>query len=244
MPLVQELVRLGNEVQPGLGEWAHWGATCQVYFYQNSASSRLIPVILFAQDVTDTATVLQLRDTCKLVANSVDGIIKVLQHLSLTYIDTPMAGRSVLQHAVPITFGFKMARLLATFQRHKQRLAEILPRLLVLEFGGAVGTLAAIADTGVAFQVQEDVAKELGLSAPDIAWHTERDRIAEVGGFFSLVTATCAKFALDMKLMMQTEVAEVAEGYAPNKGSSSTMPHIVEESYPTLNRANINIMLG
>ena len=174
--------------------------------------------------MTDTATVLQLRDTCKLVADALDGIIKVLRHLSLTYADTPMAARSVLQHAVPITFGFKMARLLATFQRHKKRLAEILPRLLVLEFGGAAGTLAAIANTGVAFQVQEDLAKELGLSPPDIAWHTERDRIAEVGGFFALVTATCAKFALDVRLMMQTEVGEVSEAYAPNRGCSSTMP--------------------
>lgn len=167
---------------------------------------------------------LQLRDTCKLVANSLDEIITALRHMSLTYIDAPMAARSFLQHAVPITFGFKTARLLATFQRHKKRLGEILPRLLVLEFGGAAGTLAAIADTGIAFQVQRDLAKELGLSLPDIAWHTERDIIAEVGGFFSLVTATCAKFALDVKLMMQTEVAEVSEAYARNGGCSSTMP--------------------
>jgi 3-carboxy-cis,cis-muconate cycloisomerase len=117
MPLVKELVRLGNEVQPGFGEWAHWGATTQVLiFHERSASPRLIPVVFFVQDVTDTATVLQLRDTCKLVVDSLDGIINVLRQLSLTYIDTPMAARSVMQHAVPITFGFKMARLLATFQ--------------------------------------------------------------------------------------------------------------------------------
>jgi len=123
-----------------------------------------------------------------------------------------------------MTFGFKMARLLATFQRHKQRFAEILPRLLVLEFGGAAGTLATIADTGVAFQIQADLAAELGLRPPEIAWHTERDRIAEVGAFFALLTGTCAKFALDVKLLMQTEVGEVSEPYAPHRGSSSTMP--------------------
>lgn len=173
----------------------------------------------------DTATILQLRDTCKLVKDTMEDIMRVLQHLSSTYADTPMAARSNLQQAVPMTFGFKMARLLATFQRHKQRLAEILPRLLVLEFGGAAGTLATIAEMGtVALEMQKDLAKELGLQPPDIAWHTERDRIAEIGTFFALVTATCAKLALDLKLMMQTEVGEAAEPYAPHRGSSSTMP--------------------
>jgi 3-carboxy-cis,cis-muconate cycloisomerase len=141
---------------------------------------------------------------------------------------TPMPGRSNLQQAVPITFGFKLARLLATFRRHQVRLAEILPRLLVLEFGGAAGTLATLADAdsprGLAFKIQEGLAKELGLSVPEIAWHTERDRIAEIGAFFALVTGTCAKFALDVKLLMQTEVGEVSEPYAPHRGSSSTMP--------------------
>lgn len=121
-----------------------------------------------------------------------------------------------------------MARLLATFRRHQLRLAEILPRLLVLEFGGAAGTLATLADTdlpyGLAFKIQEALAKELGLSVPEIAWHTERDCIAEIGAFFALVTGTCAKFALDVKLLMQTEVGEVSEAYAPHRGSSSTMP--------------------
>ena len=173
----------------------------------------------------DTATVLQLRETCKLVKETIEDTIKVLRHLSSTYADTPMAARSNLQQAVPMTFGFKMARLLATFQRHRQRLAEILSRLLVLQFGGAAGTLASIAEMGaVALEVQKELAKELGLDPPDIAWHTERDRIAEIGAFFALVTATCAKLALDIKLMMQTEVGEAAEPYAPHRGSSSTMP--------------------
>ena len=135
-----------------------------------------------------------------------------------------MAARSNLQQAVPMTFGFKMARLLATFRRHQARLAEILPRLLVLEFSGAAGTLATLSDTGKALQVQEELANELGLGVPDIAWHTERDCIAEIGSFFALVTGTCAKFALDVKLLMQTEVGEVSEPYAPHRGSSSTMP--------------------
>ncbi|KAF8970437.1 L-Aspartase-like protein [Flammula alnicola] len=204
LPVVKQLVRSVNEVKGGMGEWAHWGAT--------------------TQDVTDTATVLQLRDTTLLVSQALEEIVKVLRDLASRYASTPMAARSNLQQAVPMTFGFKMARLLATFQRHQQRLAELLPRLLVLEFGGAAGTLATLSDTGLALQVQEDLAKELGLNVPEIAWHTERDRIAEVGAFLALVSGTCAKFALDVKLLMQTEVGEVSEPYAPHRGSSSTMP--------------------
>lgn len=135
-----------------------------------------------------------------------------------------MAARSNLQQAVPMTFGFKMARLLSTFQRHQSRLAEIRPRLLVIEFGGAAGTLATISNTGLGFELQQELAKELGLGVPEIAWHTERDRIAEIGAFFALVTGTCAKFALDVKLLMQTEVGELSEPYHAHRGSSSTMP--------------------
>jgi 3-carboxy-cis,cis-muconate cycloisomerase len=144
-----------------------------------------------------------------------------------------MAARSNLQQAVPISFGFKLARLLATFHRHRARLAEVRSRLLVLEFGGAAGTLATIPDhdtisttgsPGLGLRCQEELARELKLSVPDIAWHTERDRIAEVGSFFALLTGTCAKFAIDVKLMMQTEVGEVSEPFKPHRGSSSTMP--------------------
>lgn len=186
----------------------------------------MVFVLTFVQlkDVTDTTTVLQVRDTCRLVSQALGEIVLVLRDLAARYASTPMAARSNLQQAVPMTFGFKMARLLATFERHQERLAEILPRLLVVQFGGAAGTLATLADTGKALQVQEELAKELGLAVPEIAWHTERDRFAEVGAFFALVTGTCAKFAFDVKLLMQTEVGEVSEPYAPHRGSSSTMP--------------------
>ncbi|KAJ8087638.1 hypothetical protein PM082_006471 [Marasmius tenuissimus] len=212
LPVVKQVVRMVNESVPGegLGEWAHWGAT--------------------TQDVTDTATVLQLRDTCSLVSRSLDEIISALEEAAQKYASTPMAARSNLQQAVPMTFGFKLARLLATFKRHKQRLSEILPRLLVLEFGGAAGTLATLCDsstssqTTVALQVQAQLAQDLDLSVPEIAWHTERDRICEIGSFFALLTGTCAKFAFDIKLLMQTEVGEVHEPFYPNRGSSSTMP--------------------
>ena len=121
-----------------------------------------------------------------------------------------------------MTFGFKAARLLATVERHRARLAQLRPRVLVGEFGGAVGTLASLGHDGLA--VQQALMAELGLGQPEIAWHTERDRIAEVGCFLGLVTGTLAKLATDIKLLMQTEVGEAFEPYAPGRGSSSTMP--------------------
>lgn len=190
LPLVKQLVRLVNEVEPGLGEWAHWGATTQVCGINLRDVCKVEIYVL--QDVTDTATVLQLRDTCNIVSESLNGITAALRALARKHAATPMPARSNLQQAVPMTFGFKMARLLATFQRHQQRLSEILPRLLVLEFGGAAGTLATLASTGKAMEVQAALAQRLGLAAPDIAWHTERDRIAEIGAFFALVTGTAS----------------------------------------------------
>ncbi len=133
-----------------------------------------------------------------------------------------MAGRSNLQQAVPITFGYKMATMLAAFERHKQRLKEIKPRVLVGEFGGAAGTLSSLGKDGL--KVQDELMKELKLGQPEISWHTVRDRIAEVGCFLGLVTGSCGKIAFDVKLLMQTEVEEVYEPFHAGRGSSSTMP--------------------
>lgn len=175
------------------------------------------------KDVTDTATVLQLASTLEIISVSLREIIENLSALAKCHAATPMVARSNLQQAVPMTLGFKLARLLVTFQRHQQRLEQLKPRVLVLEFGGAAGTLASL-PADKALPCQEALAKCLGLAVPEIAWHTERDRIAEVGGFFALLTGTCAKFATDLKLLMQTEVAELSEPFYNQRGSSSTMP--------------------
>ena len=145
-----------------------------------------------------------------------------LAALAKKYRDTPMAGRSNLQQAVPITFGYKMATMLAAFERHKQRLAELRPRVLVGEFGGAAGTLSSLGKDGL--KVQAELMKELKLGQPAISWHTVRDTIAEAGCFLGLVTGSCGKIAFDVKLMMQTEVEEVYEPFHEGRGSSSTMP--------------------
>jgi 3-carboxy-cis,cis-muconate cycloisomerase len=111
---------------------------------------------------------------------------------------------------------------LAALQRHRARLAELRPRVLVGEFGGAAGTLSSLGADGL--KVQAALMAELGLGQPEIAWHTMRDRFAEVGCFLGLVTGTLGKIATDVKLMMQTEVEEVYEPFAEGRGSSSTMP--------------------
>jgi 3-carboxy-cis,cis-muconate cycloisomerase len=199
LPVVQQLVALCRD---GLGEWCHWGAT--------------------TQDITDSATVMQMREALVLVEADLNGIADALAALARKYRDTPMAGRSNLQQAVPITFGYKMATVLAAFERHKQRLRELRARVLVGEFGGAAGTLSSLGNRGL--EVQVELMKELKLGQPAIAWHTVRDTIAEVGCFLGLVTGTCGKIAFDIKLLMQTEVEEVYEPFHEGRGSSSTMP--------------------
>src|SRR5215468_7185402 len=199
LPVVKQLVALCRD---GLGEWCHWGAT--------------------TQDITDTATVLQMREALILVESDLIAISDALAALAKRYRDTPMAGRSNLQQAVPITFGYKAATYLAAFERHKERLAQLKPRVLVGEFGGAAGTLSSLGNRGL--EVQAALMQELGLGQPEIAWHTVRDRIAEVGCFLGLVTGICGKIAFDVKLMMQTEVEEVYEPFHEGRGSSSTMP--------------------
>ncbi|MCX7384065.1 MAG: adenylosuccinate lyase family protein, partial [Alphaproteobacteria bacterium] len=199
LPVVQQLVA---KCRDGLGEWCHWGAT--------------------TQDITDTATVMAIRDALVLVEDDIRAIAGSLAGLAAKYRDTPMAGRSNLQQATPITFGYKCAVLLAGFQRHLERLRELRPRALVGEFGGATGTLASLGADGL--KVQFALMEELGLGQPEIAWHTMRDRIAEVGCFLGLVTGTCGKISMDVKLLMQTEVEEVFEPFHVGRGSSSTMP--------------------
>jgi len=201
-PVLGVVSQLNGLCRDRLGEYCHWGAT--------------------TQDITDTATVLQIREGLALVDADLAAIAAALAKLAREHRDTPMAGRSNLQQAIPITFGYKVATILAAVERHRTRLAELRPRVLVGEFGGACGTLASI-EKG-ALETQAGLVAELGLGEPAIAWHTVRDTIAEVGCFLALVGGTLGKIAMDVKLMMQTEVGEVYEPFAHGRGSSSTMP--------------------
>ncbi len=201
-PILGIVSQLNALCRDKLGEYCHWGAT--------------------TQDITDTATVLQIREALELIDDDLRAISGALADLAKRHRDTPMVARSNLQQAVPITFGFKMAELLSAIERHRERLAQMRPRVLMGEFGGAAGTLASI-EKG-AMEAQQGLMEELGLAQPLIAWHTIRDTIAEVGCFLGLVGGTLGKLAMDVKLMMQTEVGEVYEPFAPGRGSSSTMP--------------------
>ena len=201
-PIIAVVNQINANCRDKLGEYCHWGAT--------------------TQDITDTATVLQMREGLALVEADLKAISDSLADLSRTYRDTPIIGRSNLQQAIPITFGFKTASILAGIERHRERLEQLKPRVFMGEFGGAAGTLASL-EKG-AMETQAGLMAELGLACPPIAWHTVRDTIAEVGAFLALVGGSLGKIAMDVKLMMQTEVAEVFEPYAPGRGSSSTMP--------------------
>ncbi|NMF97514.1 adenylosuccinate lyase family protein [Aromatoleum toluolicum] len=201
-PVLGVVSQLNALCRDKLGEYCHWGAT--------------------TQDITDTATVLQMREGLEIIDGELKAISEALAELSRRYRDTPVIGRSNLQQAIPVTFGFKTAAILAGIERHRERLAQLKPRVLMGEFGGACGTLASI-ETG-AMETQAGLMEELGLAQPDIAWHTVRDTIAEVGAFLGLVGGSLGKIAMDVKLMMQHEVAEVYEPFHPGRGSSSTMP--------------------
>ena len=201
-PVLGVVSQLNALCRDKLGEYCHWGAT--------------------TQDITDTATVLQIREGLDIVDAELGAISTALAELSRRYRDTPVIGRSNLQQAIPVTFGFKTASILAGIERNRERLAQLRPRVLMGELGGACGTLASI-EKG-ALETQAGLMAELDLAQPDIAWHTVRDTIAEVGAFLGIVGGSLGKIAMDVKLMMQHELAEVYEPFAPGRGSSSTMP--------------------
>src|SRR5216683_8454068 len=140
LPLVRQLAERAGPA----GRWLHWGAT--------------------TQDIMDTAAVLQIRDGIQLIEADLAALRGHLAGLARRYRDTPMAGRTHLQHALPITFGYKAAVWLAAFDRHAARLAELKPRVLVVQFGGAAGTLASLGEGEAALASCTELARQLGLA--------------------------------------------------------------------------------
>ncbi len=198
LPLVTQLAEQCEEA----GKYIHWGAT--------------------TQDIMDTANALQIKEALALVEADIRALRKILQELARTYKDTPMAGRTHLQQALPITFGYKCAIWLGMFDRHEQRLQELKPRVEVGQLAGAAGTLASLGDMGL--EVQAEMMRELGLGIPVTTWHVARDNFAEALNFLALVTGSLGKIALDIMLMASTEYAEVYEPFVKGRGASSTMP--------------------
>ncbi|MNM59064.1 3-carboxy-cis,cis-muconate cycloisomerase [compost metagenome] len=202
LPLVHQLVEMCGDA----GRYVHWGAT--------------------TQDIMDTAVALQVRDALDSIDADIRALRGILADLAARHRDTPMAGRTHLQQALPVTFGYKAAIWLAMFDRHQQRLAELRPRVAVVEFAGAAGTLASLGgqDGNKGFAVQEALAQELGLGVPATTWHVARDGFAEAVNLLALITGSLGKVALDIMIMASTEFAEVYEPFVKGRGASSTMP--------------------
>ncbi|MEE8874606.1 3-carboxy-cis,cis-muconate cycloisomerase [Pseudomonas helleri] len=203
IPLVKMLGKQIASVSPEAERYVHLGAT--------------------SQDVMDSGLVLQLRAALELIEQDLQQLGEVLAQQAQRYATTPLAGRTWLQQATPVTLGMKIAGWLGAVTRSRQRLQALKPRLLNLQFGGASGTLAALGDQ--ALPVAHALAAELKLALPDQPWHTQRDRLVEFGAVLGLVAGSLGKMGRDISLLMQTEAAEVFEPSAPGKGGSSTMPH-------------------
>ncbi|HEY7217745.1 MAG TPA: 3-carboxy-cis,cis-muconate cycloisomerase [Candidatus Binatia bacterium] len=201
-PIIALVHALRKQVSAEAAAYVHWGAT--------------------TQDIMDTACVLQLRAVTDSFKTRLGGIARRLSALCDRHRKTVLAGRTHGQQALPITFGLKAAAWLAPLIRHAERLEEMLPRLLVVQFGGAAGTLAALGDNGLA--VTQALADELKLAVPLMPWHAQRDNFVEFAGWLSLVTGSLGKMAQDIILMAQTEVGEAGETAEQGRGGSSTMP--------------------
>lgn len=186
-------------------------------------AERFVHLGATSQDVMDTGLVLQLRAAIALLEQDLTELADALAAQAQRHADTPLAGRTWLQHATPVTLGMKLAGMLGAVTRHRQRLAELKPRLLVLQFGGASGSLAALGEQ--AMPISEALAAELQLHLPEQPWHTQRDRLVEFASLLGLVAGSLGKLGRDISLLMQTEAGEVFEPAAPGKGGSSTMPH-------------------
>jgi 3-carboxy-cis,cis-muconate cycloisomerase len=182
-----------------------------------------------SQDILDTAAALVARDASAIVVAELDGVARACAGLAEAHRATVMAGRTLLQQAVPTTFGLKAASWLVGIVHARGRLAQM---RLPAQLGGAAGTLAALGDDGLA--VLHAYAKELDLPEPVLPWHTRRLPIAELGAALAVAAGFCAKIALDLALLAQTEVAEVR---LPDGGVSSTMPHKRNPVGPVLARA-------
>lgn len=198
IPLVRMLTaRVTGDAQ----KFVHWGAT--------------------SQDAIDTALMLQMREGLDLLVDGLLGLCSACAIHAEQHRSTLMVGRTLLQQALPITFGLKAARWLALATRQVHALHECQQHLTV-QLGGAAGTLASLGDNGL--RVVELLAEALHFSVPDLPWHTERDRVAQIAATLGVVAGAMEKIAGDVALLAQTEVGEVTEGAAPGKGGSSAMP--------------------
>ncbi len=216
-PLVPFLDEFGRRLSPQSAGWLHWGAT--------------------TQDITDTATVMMLRDALALIRQELVLVTESVERLARHHRATPMSGRTHGQHAVPITFGLKLAVMVDELRRGRQRIDEIEPRVLVGQLGGAAGTMAAFGRCGL--DLRERFCRQLRLGVPSAPWHVARDRLAEACFAIASVTTTCCRMAREVVDLQRTEIAEVAEPSTDRSVGSSTMP---QKSNPMM--AEVVVALG
>ncbi len=179
-------------------------------------AERFVHLGATSQDVMDSGLVLQLRRAMLLLEQDLERLGDILVAQAQRYATTPMAGRTWLQHATPVTLGMKIGGWLGALTRSRERLQQLKPRLLVLQFGGASGTLAALGEQ--ALPIAQALADELQLALPEQPWHTQRDRLVEFASVLGLLAGSLGKLGRDISLLMQTEAAEVFEPSAPGKG--------------------------
>jgi 3-carboxy-cis,cis-muconate cycloisomerase len=203
IPLVKALTAEVAKIAPEAASYVHWGAT--------------------SQDIIDTALALELRAAIDALTADLNRAIDAFTTLAGRHRRIASVARTWLQHALPMPFGLKLAGYAAALGRSRERLRRLRRDALVLQFGGAAGTLAAFGDRGIDMTAR--LAALLDLPAPEAPWHSHRDRLAEVAAAFGILAGTCGKIARDVSLLMQTEVAEAFEPAAPGRGGSSTMPH-------------------
>jgi 3-carboxy-cis,cis-muconate cycloisomerase len=203
IPLVKQLKALVAADNKDAAGFVHWGAT--------------------SQDAIDTALVLQLREALALISADIEKLCGRLAKMADQHRLTPIAGRTWMQHAVPTTLGMKFAGWLDALGRHRERFHEMQNRCLVLQFGGAAGTLAALGSQGGL--VAKHLSEQLKLPLPQMPWHSHRDRPSEIATTVGLLTGTLGKIARDISVHMQTEIDELREPAEEGRGGSSTMPH-------------------
>ncbi len=203
IPFVKALTEKVRAKNPSAAGYVHWGAT--------------------SQDVADSTLMLVLKRAQTILEADLRRAEEALRRLSDQHAHTVMLGRTLLQPGPPITFGLKAAGWLGAIRRSRARLIDSFKEALILQFGGASGTLAALGDRGL--EIAQSLARELGLTCPDAPWHTHRDRLATLMCACGVQTGALGKIARDISLLMQGEIAEVAEPSAPGRGGSSTMPH-------------------
>ncbi|KAH7160735.1 L-Aspartase-like protein [Dactylonectria macrodidyma] len=203
-PILGLVEQMSEWVPEDTAGYIHWGAT--------------------TQDIMDLGSILQVQKGIDIVERLLHQTAASLKSMCVTYRDTPMAGRTHLQHALPITFGYKCGVWLSGILRHIERLDQLKERCLLVQFGGAAGTLASLGNTDKGIRVRKRMAALLNLRDPVITWHVARDTIAEVVSFLAMVGGSLGKIALDLIIMSSNELNEIAEPYVPHRGASSTMP--------------------